>query len=48
MNIQINFDLKKLGYVWFMENTKKRKKNAKKNDFLMFDFVTRNTKENKI
>ena len=29
-------------------NTKERKKNVKKNDFLIFDFILKNIKENQI
>ena len=37
-----------LGYVWFPENTKERKKNVKENDFFMFGCTMKNIKENKI
>ena len=36
------------GYVWFPENTKERKKNAKENDFFMFGCPMKNIKENQI
>ena len=37
-----------LGYVWFSENTKERKKNTKENDFFMFGCPMKNIKENQI
>ena len=42
-NIEIS-----LGYVWFSENIKERKKNTKKNYFLIFDNPMKIFKENKI
>ena len=40
--------IKILGYVWFPENTKERKKNAKENDFFMFGCPMKNINENQI
>ena len=37
-----------LGYVWFPESTKKKKKNAKENNFLMFGCPIKNIKESQI
>ena len=36
------------GYVWFLESTKKRKKKTYENNFLIFDYNKKNTKENQI
>ena len=37
-----------IGYVWFPENIKERKKNAKENDFFIFGYPMKNIKENQI
>ena len=37
-----------LTYVWFPENTKKKKKYVKENDFLIFSYLIKNIKENQI
>ena len=39
-------DLDYLGYIWFLKNTKERKKIQKKNDFLIFGFTINFFKEN--
>ena len=35
-------------YIWFLESTKERKKNAKENGFLIFGFTMKNLKKKKI
>ena len=32
-------------YIWFLESTKERKKNAKENGFLIFGFTMKNSKK---
>ena len=34
-------------YIWFLESTKERKKNAKENGFLIFGFTMKNSKKKK-
>ena len=35
-------------YIWFLESTKERKKNAKENGFLIFGFTMKNLKKKKL
>ena len=47
MHHEHNPRTKALGYVWFLESIKEKKKNIKEN-FLMFGITIENMKENQI
>ena len=47
LNVSV-FHVGHFGLVWNPESIMERKKNIKKNDFLMFGFIVKNIKENKI